>query len=231
MSAEFLKCGPWQEALAHVDAVDAIITDCPYGADTHEAIDAVAGSSALPDAANRREVGYACWTADDVHAFVSSWAPRCRGWFACMTSEDLKPHYKAAYRAAGLYAFASLPIIQKRPRLLGDGPPCWAVYLMVARPRTVEFCREHKPRDGAYFSKVERDGVVVGAKPLNLMRAVVRDYSKRGDLVCDPCAGGGTTLIAALAEGRRAIGAELDANTHAKASARLARGYQPGMFE
>jgi 23S rRNA G2445 N2-methylase RlmL len=34
--AAHLHLGRWQEALAGVDAVDAIITDPPYGAKTHD---------------------------------------------------------------------------------------------------------------------------------------------------------------------------------------------------
>jgi hypothetical protein len=37
----------------------------------------------------------------------------------------------------------------------------------------------------------------------------------------------GTTLLAAVIEGRRAIGAELDADTYAYAVRRLARGWTP----
>ena len=54
------------------------------------------------------------------------------------------------------------------------------------------------------------------------MRALIRDYSRPGDLVCDPCAGGGTTLLAAVQTGRRAVGSEMDPQTHAKAVQRLA---------
>jgi site-specific DNA-methyltransferase (adenine-specific) len=50
---------------------------------------------------------------------------------------------------------------------------------------------------------------VVGGKTLGLMRSIVRDYTRPGDLVCDPCAGGGTTLLAARMDGRRSIGAEM----------------------
>jgi site-specific DNA-methyltransferase (adenine-specific) len=63
--------------------------------------------------------------------------------------------------------------------------------------------------------------MVVGSKPLWLMRAIVRDYSRPGDVVCDPCAGGATTLIASVIEGRQAIGSELDPATHAKALNRI----------
>jgi site-specific DNA-methyltransferase (adenine-specific) len=71
---------------------------------------------------------------------------------------------------------------------------------------------------------------VAGGKPLWLMRAIVRDYTRPGDLVCDPCAGGATTLLAAAMEGRRAVGAEMDPVTFEKASKRLAQGYTPDLF-
>jgi len=63
----------------------------------------------------------------------------------------------------------------------------------------------------------------MGGKPEWLMRAIVRDYTRPGDLVCDPCAGGATTLIAAALEGRRAIGAECDPKTYELACKRIER--------
>jgi site-specific DNA-methyltransferase (adenine-specific) len=71
---------------------------------------------------------------------------------------------------------------------------------------------------------------IKGGKPLWLMQQLVRDYSRPGDLVCDPCAGGATTLIAAAIEGRRAVGAELDPTTYRKAQARIAKGYTVNMW-
>jgi site-specific DNA-methyltransferase (adenine-specific) len=53
------------------------------------------------------------------------------------------------------------------------------------------------------------------------MRAIVSDYSRPGDLVLDPCAGGGTTLVAAVELGRRAIGCEPDAGRYAIAAKRI----------
>jgi site-specific DNA-methyltransferase (adenine-specific) len=146
-----------------------------------------------------------------------------------MTDDVLAPVYRASYRAVGLYDFAPVPIIQKRPRLLGDGPASWAVYLLVARPRSISHSR-WGCLPGAYFSHCEKAGIVAGAKPVDLMRSIIRDYSKPGDIICDPYAGGGSTLLAAVLEGRRAIGAEANPETFAKAAKRLARGYTPTMF-
>ncbi|MEM9073924.1 MAG: DNA methyltransferase [Myxococcota bacterium] len=70
-----------------------------------------------------------------------------------------------------------------------------------------------------------------GGKLMAPMRLLVRDYSELDDLICDPCAGGGTTLLAAAIEGRRAIGAELDPATFEKAVARLSKGYTPSIFQ
>jgi hypothetical protein len=56
--------------------------------------------------------------------------------------------------------------------------------------------------------------ITTGAKPLWLMQAIIRDYSKPGQLVVDPCAGGATTLIAAEIEGRSSVGSEIDVKTY-----------------
>ena len=220
-----LHLGRWQDALAGVTC-DALIADPPYGNRTHAGTNDHIAGSALPDGTNRAPLAYSHWTADDVRAFVHSWAPRCRGWFCAMTSHDLVPAYEAALGACNRLTFAPLPIIQKRPRLVGDGPASWTVYLVVSRPRGAPFST-WGCLPGAYSSHCEKGGVVAGAKPLSLMRSIVRDYSRPGDLVCDPCAGGATTLLAALTEGRRAIGSEMDPITHAAAQIRLDRGYTP----
>ena len=47
-------------------------------------------------------------------------------------------------------------------------------------------------------------------KPVELLRALVRTYSKPGELVVDPFAGSGSTGVAAIAEGRRFVGWDSD---------------------
>ncbi len=55
-------------------------------------------------------------------------------------------------------------------------------------------------------------------KPLALLEPLVRAHTRAGDLVLDPYCGSGTTLVAAVRNGRRAIG--IDASDAAIATAR-----------
>jgi len=201
--------GHYREALAHVTTCDAVITDPPYGRRTHE------GQSD-----ERDDLSYEFWTSADVAHFVEFWSPRCTGWIACMTSHDLIPAYEAAFEAAGRYGFAPVPILQHRARLAGDGPGSCAVYLMVCRPRSADFMGWGS-LPGWYTSAPARDGYL-GGKPLDLMRAIVRDYSRAGQLVVDPCAGSGTTLLAALDSGRLAVGSDVSADAVKIATERIA---------
>ena len=47
-------------------------------------------------------------------------------------------------------------------------------------------------------------------KPLSLLRTLIRCYSNPGDMILDPFAGSGSTLIAAHKEGRDALGFEIN---------------------
>lgn len=220
--------------------VDALITDTPYSARTHK------GHNGGTANANRAEVGrvnrstgqveqgwkrasitYAAWSPADVSAFVAHWAPRTRGWFVAMTDHVLAPVWIASLEKSGRYVFSPLAYMAtgSRVRLTGDGPAQWAAWIVVARPRSPEFVRWGALPGGYVLPRGEHHPkpVITGGKSLWIMRQLVRDYSRAGDLVCDPCAGAGTTLRAARAEGRRAIASESDPETYALALRELAK--------
>lgn len=206
-----LRLGDYRDVLTGVEP-DAVICDPPYGARTHN------GNDALPG--HRRALCYSHWTEADVRD-LCEWAPP--GWLVAFSCDALGAVYSQQAACVGRYPFACVPWVApgSRVRLAGDGPSSWTTWINVSRPR----CRPWSSwgtLPGAYVMPSDRGGHI-GGKPIELMRALVRDYSRPGDLVCDPCAGGGTTLIAAALEGRRAIGAELDPDTFAKACARIER--------
>lgn len=233
-----LRLGRYQDVLADVEC-DTLCVDAPYSSKTHSGHDSGAGvpmSSAKHGGyirsdgrrdtpIERRSLTYGCWTPDDVRAFVAFWSARTRGWFVSVTDDVLAPVWMSALEQSGRYVFAPLPFVASgsRVRINGDGPSNWTCWIVVARPKTAAFCK-WGTLPGAYVLPLgySEKMDVVGGKPSWLMRALIRDYSRPGDLVCDPCAGGGTTLLAAVQTGRRAVGAEMDPQTHAKAVQRLA---------
>lgn len=217
---------------------NALVVDAPYSEKTHSGhkngklTADRAASFAAANADNptpesryaaklnpmRNDIKYAHWTPADVAAFVSTWTPKCRGWQVSITDDPLAPHWQASFKDADLYPFAPLPLVEtgSRVRMAGDGPSGWTCWIVVARPKNREFA-SWGTLPGAYIQPAERDinsrggsDRVVGGKPLRSMMAIVRDYSRPGDLIVDPCVGGGTCGVAAKAQGRRFIGIDSD---------------------
>lgn len=233
-----LILGRWQEVLADVEC-DAVIFDPPYSDRNHSGYNAYAGGETSTrgrlrnkDNHEREAISYAHWTRDDIFEFVRSWSPRTRGWIAGMTSHDLIPHWEAAYAEVGRYCFAPVPCVIRgmSVRMMGDGPSSEAVHLIVARPRRKEFLK-WGTLPGFYNSARSAGAGGGRGKPIDLMRAITRDYSRAGDLIADPTAGYATTGVAALGMGRRFIGAEVDAAAHAEGSLRLGRVQPVDLFD
>lgn len=221
-----LRLGRWEQVLADVEEVDSLITDAPFDARTHK------GTRSTKDIEDTSGISFPPWTAKDVGAFVSSWAPRTRRWICAMTSHCLIEAWEKAYRKAGLFSFAPVPIVLSGMgvRMLGDGPSSWTIYLMVARSKLRRSMANPasngkalwRTTRGAYVGPADTANASGGrGKPMWLLRDLVEDYSNVGDLVCDPLAGWGTTLAAGLGAGRRVVGAESDATAHQTALERL----------
>lgn len=237
------RFGAYVDALDDVERVSCVITDPPYSVKTHKGHNsggAMGGYTPKQMSAARakygsqvlRSIDYSAWAAEDVDRFVDFWAPRNLGWFVALSDDNLGPAWKAAYARHGLYVFQSVPIIipGMTVRLAGDGPSSWAVYAFVARPAHLSGWGTLR---GAYVlpKGYSEKLTVVGGKPLWVMQELVRDYSNPGDLVCDPCAGAGTTLRAAVTLNRMAIGSELDEKTHAKGMKYLSKSYMQPLFD
>jgi site-specific DNA-methyltransferase (adenine-specific) len=222
-----LRHGKWQDELADVEC-DAIVCDPPYGARTHDASTELKRDQYSVENLRPQYTG---WRANDVRDFVVAWTDRCRGWMVALTSHDLIPAWEAAYVEVGRYCFAPIPCVMRgmSVRLAGDGPSSWTVFAVVSRPRSKAFAT-WGTLDGAYTGPRGSEAGGGRGKPSWLMDALVRDYSRPGDLICDPFAGWGSTLAAAVANNRRAIGSEMDADAFNEATRRLSRPIQVDLF-
>lgn len=227
-----LRCGPGQVVLADVDA-DHCITDPPYSERTEKG---VRSGSTMQDQRNQLGMGYEPINEAWCNLFTRVWADRCSGWLLVCGDHITWSWHERAARDIGRYVFPPVVLVKKgaAPRMCADGPASHCEYMAVSRPSRSSFVGTWPAIPGWYQMQTVRHGHghhgVRGAKSLEVMRRIVSDYSRPGDLIVDPCAGGGTTLLAAAMEGRRAIGAEIDPETYAKAVKRLSSGYTPSMF-
>lgn len=215
----------WRDLAKHVrrtvGQVDALIVDAPYSERCQVGFDSEMGQPS-DLGIERRALDYSAWSASDVDAFVEEWSPLVSGWFVSITDHVLGAAWESAFGRVGRYAFSPIACLEpgSRCRLLGDGPSQWSTFAYVARPKTSEFLERRKSSrrargapmslPGGYVVPCERSRGVVGGKALVLMERLVDDYSEPGDLVCDPCMGAGTTLLAAKLLGRQYIGGDLD---------------------
>ena len=194
----------------HTGLVDVIITDPPYSVRTHRG----------HDASGRAELGYMAWSDADAWSFAEWCSKRACYWVVIITDHVLARVYEEALAAQGLYVFAPIPHLcpGRSVRLAGDGPSSWTDWIVCARTKVAH---DWGTLPGGYITRPERGMLRVGGKPLALMHSLVSDYSREGDTILDPCAGGGTTGVACRMLNRRFVGYEIDAGVAAKANARL----------
>ncbi len=101
-------------------------------------------------------------------------------------------------------------------------------FVMIAHPRRgkmkweAEFC-DKRTANVVDISRVppRKEGHPT-PKPVELVKHFLALHGKKGDVVCDPFAGAGTTCVAAKSLGMRYIACELDPHWHGVAEQRIA---------
>jgi site-specific DNA-methyltransferase (adenine-specific) len=117
---------------------------------------------------------------------------------------------KANMRVVGNCEYALLLYRDKLPKFNNHG-------------RMVFNCLEY-PRD----SSVEK--IHPTQKPIQLLQNLIEIFTDPGDVVIDPVAGSGSTLLAAAQTGRKAYGFEIKKNFYRLAKEKVLSNYQPRLI-
>lgn len=203
-----LYLGDSSEILPNLSGIDHIITDPPYSNRTHSKHDAA--SQKRRDGADASELGYGALSEQDALIWAERFNAATDGWVVWMTDSELANPIRYAMEALGRTTFAPLPFYQsgRSVRLSGDGPCSWTDWIVVTR--TGKHLRWGTLPGGYIAGPGWSDKARMGGKPVALMNALVSDYSRVGETVCDPFMGAGTTGVSCINLGRKFIGIEVD---------------------
>lgn len=195
------------------ESVDAIITDPPYGIDYH---------SKGTGASIKNDKAPFIWFLYDAFRVLKSGASG-RGTLICFTRWDVEQTFIDAIRLAG-FNVKSEVIWNKVLHGMGD---CKAQFapthenIVFAIKGKFSF-PGHRPNDLITHQKLNGPQMIHPTeKPVSLLADLITAVTKPGDLILDPFAGSGSTLVAAKKTGRRFIGVELDGEYFEKAQRRI----------
>lgn len=240
LAIELSECCERMAQLAE-GSVDVIIADPPYSKKTHTTarrgitnFRERKGSEART--ARVRDLGFAHWTHDDRLAAAFGFKRIVKRWVLVFTDDLGLTSWMEALAVAGL-EYVRTGVWHKlgsTPQLTGDRPAQSCEFICIAHQTHPNGKPMQKHWNGrgkhAYWEvPIVLDLGHKGArlhttqKPLVLMEALVRDFSDPGKLILDPCAGSGTTIVAAGRLGRSGLGLEQDPE-HVVTAKRRIRG-------
>lgn len=184
------------------------------------------------------DLGFAHITQRDRRAIAGELARVTRRWVLVFCDLESEWLWRYALIKAGLEVvrFGLWRKIGGTPQFTGDRPGTACEGIVIAhRPGRKRWNGGGKPGIWDCPIVLDRRGrgerVHTTQKPVDLMSALVLDFSDHGEAILDPFAGSGTTGVAALTNGRRFIGWEMDEKYHGLALARLrAAREQPGLW-
>lgn len=226
-----------------VGGCDVVITDPPYSAHVHakhrvaqkQDNDLPAATRIRSGETKRRiseskAIEFEHITQDVMESVADRCALVARRWVLVFCDVESSHLWAGALRSAGLQYVRTMAWqkLGGTPQFTGDRPGTAFEAIVVAHPPGKK--RWNGGGKAGWYAvptAMDRDGsglderMHTTQKPVALMEALIRDFTNPGELICDPFAGSGTTLLAATRLGRRSIGWEKDADTHAKALRRL----------
>lgn len=230
-------------------SVDAVITDPPYEAEAHEN-----GKRQNPSKGSGKEERGKAYArvVDDGIAFAAITEPQrlevaVQIARVTMSLAVVFCQVEAVHLWRDAFALADDPLVYRRtiPWVKPDAMPSlhgrWpgqsfeAIVLLIRRGCTAPIGGKAR-----YYTCTKERGLTRShetAKPLELMRQIVTDFTRPNELVLDPFAGSGSTGVAANMLGRRFIGWELDETYYQIARRRLSgdeakpRAEQPSLFD
>lgn len=219
-----LYLGDCREVLPTLAEVDHVITDPPYGEHVHSAARSSRMQSSNDrggkygvDTRRKVDLGFDHLTSGLRGFCAAEFARLSKRWVLVFSDTESSHLWREDLEGAGLDYIRTGAWIKvgSTPQFSGDRPATGFEAITIAHPKG------RKRWNGGGKHAVWTHPIVLdrgrnGArlhttqKPHELMQTLVGQFTEGGDVVLDPFAGSGTTLVAARMLGRKSIGIERD---------------------
>ena len=207
--------------------VDIFITDPPYSLVTHER-QRVGSNGRGRDISRSRDLCFKHLSAATRTRVAEQIGRLLRRWCLVFTDDAGLAGWRAALERAGLELVRTGVWVKEdsQPQFTGDRPAQGAEFIVIAHASDERLDWNARGRRGVWTTNIVKGSrdeprLHETQKPLALMRQLVADFTDRGDLICDPFAGSGTTGVAARTMGRRFLGWEVNREYAAVARQRV----------
>lgn len=209
--------GRWQDNPP--DEVDHVISDPPFDERSHKN-----GRRGGSSEGGIYESTTKSFPPVDPRNFAGNLVDIARRWVLCFCAVEQYAYYREAVGDDRYFRSGAWRKLNPTPQFTGDRPGVWGegIAIMHSRDRNDDGTLVERPRwngggkaamwahsVNAENATCNRKRVHETQKPLDLMRALVEDFTDPGDLVWDPYCGSGTTGVACVVTGRRFLGHEM----------------------
>lgn len=202
------------------ESVHAVITDPPYGI-------AYQSARRIDKEVENDKAPFVWWLPEAFRVLDDP------GVLICFCRWDVQEAFKLAIEWAGFTVKAQI-VWDRRDHGLGDltGAPAPRHDVAWFATKGSWKLPGKRPHSVYTVARVAADKLIHPTeKPLPLMAQIVEAYTKKGDVVLDPFAGSGSTLLAAKQGGRHYIGIEIDAEYVEKIKQRLGESQMKLSFD
>jgi hypothetical protein len=200
---------------------DSMLVDPPYSDAVHRNAVSTGSGGAGP---RKRDFNFESLTPT-LFRLLCAYAAQVRRWSAIFCDIESVGVWKQGLTDAGAEYVRAVPWVRwTQPQISGDRPPSGSEMVVLAHRKGRK--RWNGPGSLTHFSQKALRGSDKHPteKPLDLMLALVSYLSDAGEAVLDPCAGAGTTVLAAALLDREALGLERNAGWVDRGSYRLSIG-------
>jgi site-specific DNA-methyltransferase (adenine-specific) len=187
------------------ESVDCVITDPPYTERTHQKARANTSEGV------REGISFTAFSDEDLEIALAECGRVTKGWVVANLDYnhafnfERNPPKGLRQMRIGVW-LKNNPM----PQITGDRPGQGWEAISYLHKVGKKSAWNGGGQSGNYTSNLATPTGHPTPKPLKMVTSFVERFSNAGDLILDPFAGGGTTLLAARNLGRKVIGVELE---------------------